>query len=97
MTFEQASAQAAPFDECWVWTGVPRLDRHDWKHMFVVRTSDGKSTIFNFTASTCERQIRRVPLPGDLRWDYTLNRREGDDWHVGGLTEMLAWGRSLWK
>ena len=96
MTYEQACEQADPFDESWVWTGVPRLDRPDWKHMFVVRTSDGRSTIFNFTIDTWERQIRRVVKPNDLCWDYTLQRREGDDWHVGGLPEMLQWGRSLW-
>ena len=95
MTFEEAAQYCDPFGNCWMWTGVPRLDHENWRHMLVVRTSDGRSTLFSFSDRSCEQQIRRVPDPDDLLWDYTLTDRSGDDWHAGDLNDMLKWGRGL--
>ena len=97
MTFEEACSQCAPFDNCWVWTAVARLDHGGWRYMLVVRTLDGRSTLFNFSKRTCEEQISRVPDRYDLAWSYTLTDRSGNDWHAGGLAEMQAWGRSLFS
>jgi len=95
MTFEEALSKGGLYDNFWVWKHVGGLDYRARKHVFVVRTSDFKSTMFSCTANTYVQYIAEVPHESDLLWDYSLTDRSGDDWASGDADELLAWTRRL--
>lgn len=95
MTFEEAKLQGDPFNNFWIWTDVKRLAREGYQYIMVVRTCDGKSTLFNCTKKTYMDQVRRVSDPDDLLWDYYLTAEDGDGWQAGDVQELMQWARRL--
>lgn len=97
MTYEEAVTQCDPFAVSYIWSGIPNLDTERCRYVVVVRTSDWKSTAFNFYQCRCVDRIRKVA--GDYyTWESSRHFEHHPDmnqWHQGSIDDMAVWAREL--